>query len=211
MRVFGIFALCLVVLFSAGTAFAQGPEESGMIKTEKGVLVVWNEPGNFFTIEIKGTKIEAIADHDLWFTVDGKFLQIVTVRKTQFMESAQVSADNRTVLNQHRDWESKYVGEVLNAKINVVSSWTKLSSGADALAWSYDMPTVHEKQTAKKQLYLGVVKRDHVFLLNRVIEGNDDEKAVAKYLVDTMSTLRSADKPTSLKAASEQIKKGGSR
>ena len=59
-------------------------------------------------------------------------------------------------------------------------------------------------------MYLAVVKRDHVLLLNTAVTENDDEKTLRQFLLDTMNTLKSSDKPLSLENAREQIMKGNS-
>ena len=77
-----------------------------------------------------------------------------------------------------------------------------------ALSWNYDMPLIDAKQTARRQLYLSVVKGDRVLALNTVVEKDGEEKALQQLLIDTMTTLKPSDKPLSLKKASEEITKG---
>ena len=191
-----------ILMLAVGSALSQ--EQSGAIYTGNGIMIVWNEPGNFYTIEIKGGKIEPIPNMTLWFKVDGKFFQISTPKKVQF---AKDSDADRAVLTAHMVWEANYIGGLLKSKVTPTSEWLKLPNGSEAISWSFDMPKISEKQTARKQLYLAVVKRDHVLLMNSPVEGVEDEKVVFKLLTDTMSTLRSSDKPLSLQQASEQVKK----
>ncbi|MEO6050262.1 MAG: hypothetical protein ABIP78_02885 [Pyrinomonadaceae bacterium] len=208
MRVLYIGVFLFVGLFSVVSNFAQGAEQSGMIKTANGILVVWNEPGNYYTIEIKGEKILPVEGHSLWFTVDGKFFQIVTAMKKEIsVDLNKKDLDDKAILTAHRDWESDYISKTITAKIKVDSAWLKLSNGMDALAWSYEMPHVAEKQTARIQLYLSVSKRDRVFALNSVVEVENNEKAIRQFLVDTMNTLKPSDKPLSLEKVREQILK----
>jgi len=196
--------LCCLIL-AASCAFAQESEQSGMIKTAKGVLVVWNEPGNYFTVEIKGNSIIP-AEQPLLFQVDGKFFQIRTAEKKAFLKNPNdKSLDDKTILAAHRDWEGDYISGMLRTKLKVDSAWLKLANNTDALAWSYNMPGVRDDQSAKRQLYLAIVKRDHVFLLNSAVTGNDNEKEIQQLLLDTMNTMLSSDKPLSLQKASEQI------
>lgn len=199
--------LCLL-LFSAITSSAQATEQSGFVKTADGVLVVWNEPGNCYTLEIKGKTIKPVQDHALWFTVDGKFFQIVTASKSEFLKDPnEKSLDDKAILSSHQVWESDYIAETLNSKLKVGSELIKLSNGTTAMKWSFDMPHVADKQTAIRQLYLSVVKGDRVLALNTVVEANDDETTLQKLLIDTMTTLKPSDKPLSLEKASEQILK----
>jgi hypothetical protein len=200
--------LLLSCLFlTASYSFAQAGEQSGMIKTAKGILVVWNEPGNYYTVEIKGNKILP-AEQPLLFQVDGKFFQIQTAEKKAFLkDSNDKNLDDKAILSAHRDWEGDYISGIIHSKLKIDSVWLKLANNMDVLAWSYNMPKVKDNQSAKRQLYLAVVKRDHVFLLNGAVTANDDEKEIQRLLLDTMNTMRSSDKSLSLKDASEQVMK----
>ena len=196
----------LLVLISATAAFGQ-EEESGMIKTAKGILVVWNEPGNYFTIEIKGTKITPM-QQPMYFDVDGKFFQIQTAEKKQFLKNpSDKTLDNRPILAAHRDWERDYIAGVLKRELKVESEFVDLPGGQLALAWSYEMPKVSAEQTAKRQLYLATVKRDHVLLLNSALTDLADARDTKLLMLETLLTLKSSDKPLSLQKASEMVKK----
>ena len=82
------------------------------------------------------------------------------------------------------------------------------SQGRDAITWNYDMPKVTAQQTAKRQLYLITVVGGHVIGINTIVEKDGEEKALQQFLVDTMNSLKSTDKPLSLEKASEQVLKG---
>jgi len=196
----------LLLLLSATVAFAQD-EQSGMIKTAKGVLVVWNEPGDYFTIEIKGNKITP-GQQSMFFEVDGKIFQIQTAEKKLFLKNpADKALDNKAILAAHRDWEWDYLAGVLKRELKVESEWIDLAGGQQALAWSYDMPKVADTQTVKRQPYLTVVKRDHVLVLNRALTDLADERDAKLFMLETLLTLKPSDKPLSLQKASEQVKK----
>jgi hypothetical protein len=200
---------CALAFLAVANIHAQTAEQSGLIKTAGGFLVVSNEPGNYYTIEVNGKNVEADRDHPMWFKVNGKFFQVVTARKKDFLKDAgDKTLDDRAVLAAHQQWESDYIGDTLGAKLKVGSQYLKLASGMEAVAWSFDMPLVDARQTAKRQLYLAVVKRDHVLVLNTVVEANDDEKSLQKLLIDTMNTLKPSDKPLPLEKAREQVLKG---
>ena len=202
------FVLCVFV-FSVANVLAQPQENSGLIKTADGVLVVSNEPGSFYTLEIKGKSIKPIPDRPFWFTVDGKFLQVVNAEKAQFLkDAADKRLDDKAILSAHRKWESDYISETLGAKLNINSEWLKLSNGMTAIAWNYDMPHVADKQTAKRQLYLIVVKGDRVIGLNTVVEEDGQDKILQQFLIDTMNTFKPRDAPLNLERARELVLKG---
>jgi len=196
-----LLTLIAFVLLFAGSISAQ-EEQSGMIKSANGVLVVWNEPRNYFTIEIKGKDIKPSQQERL-FKVDGRFFQIQSVEKKAFLKPTDKSLDDKAILAAHRDWEKEYISGVIKHELKVDSEWLKLPDDRDILVWSYDMP-----KTALKQFYVAVVKRDHVLLLNTALEKEGEAQASKDFLLQTLSTLKSSDKPLSLQKASEQIIKG---
>lgn len=170
--------------------------------------MVWNEPGNYYTIEIVGRSIQPVQG-ELLFSVDGKFFQIVTTRIKVFLKKDDgKSPEDQVILARHQKWESDYLYETLHTKLKIDSSVVKLPNGKTALAWGYDVPKLTESTTVVKQLYLTVVKGDRILLLNTVVEKGDDENIRKQFLIDTMTTLRPSDKPLSLKKAGEMVLKG---
>jgi hypothetical protein len=203
------FSLLLIICLSASALAQTVEEQSGVIKTAKGILIVSNEPGNIYTLEVNGFSIEPIQGHPLWFKIDGKFFQIVTAEKHQFLNGKSDKGMNeKALLVAHQRWESDYLAETLKRKLQIRSDWPIISNRMTALAWNFDMPVITEGQTAATQLYLTVVKGDRVFVLNSAIETNSDLKAQQAFLVNTMATLKPGNKPLSLKQASEQVLKG---
>jgi hypothetical protein len=208
MRHIKIISLTLLILLSASNLFAQNEEQGGILKTDNGILIVWNEPNNNYTIEFKGSDIQPVPDQRLLFMVDGKFLQMKTVAKKDFLKKAQLKdLDDKAILTAHRDWEVKYLSGVFKETLKIDSSWQKLSNGMDALWWNFEMPP-KEKGQAKKQVYLIVSKGDHILLLNSAVTDKIDEKTAQEFLLATMATLKINKKPLSLKKAQEQILKG---
>ncbi len=207
MRYIKIIALTLLVLLSASNLRAQDDEQGGILKTDNGILIVWNEPNNNYTIEFKGNDIRPVPDRRLLFFVDGKFLQMKTVAKKDFLKKAQMKdLDDKAILTAHRDWEVQYLGGVFKQTLKIDSSWQKLTNGMDALWWNFEMPG-NEKGQAKKQVYLIVSKGDHILLLNSAVTDKVDEKTAQQFLLDTMATLKINKKPLSLKKAQEQLLK----
>jgi len=206
-RLFAIVSCATLFWLLTVAAIGQSEEQGGMVKTADGILIVWNEPGNYFTIEIKGKQIVP-AEQPMMFQVDGKFLQVVTTAKKLFLkEPNSKSSDERAILTAHRDWERDYIAGVLKHELKVESDWVKLPSGQEAHSWSYAMPKVATGQAAVKQLYLTVVKRDHILVVNTALLTGDSEKEGKDFLLSTLLTLKSTDKPLSLQKASEQVTK----
>ena len=200
-------SIILVSIFTVNM-FTQDDDSGGILKTEKGILIVWNEPNNNYTIEVKGNDIRPFADSPLIFYVDKKILQIKTVAKKEFVNNLETAGlDDKSILIAHRDWEVKYLSSLFKQSLKIDSAWQKLTNGMDALLWNFEMPSNGNSQ-AKKQVFLVISKGDYILLLNSAVTDSIDEKTVRQFLLETIETLKINKKPLSLKKAQEQILNG---
>ena len=167
------------------------------IKTAKGLLVVSNEPGNFFSMEIRGKKIGSLPGAPLRFQVDGKYLEIMTHEKAPFVQAANKSdLTDLEILEWHRQWYSDQIEKTFGAKLQVESVPLKLFGNNDVLKWSFPMPPEAGYKHLKRQIYLSIVKGDRILLLNSAWTTDIVElKVINQLLWDTMRTLKFSDKP----------------
>lgn len=179
------------------------------IKTDEGLLFVWNVGELHFTLAIKGKEIKPINDPDhIFFNVDGKVLQIQLASISDSAPDAkEKKLDDRAILAAHRDWESKFIEGLLHSTPKVQVFSAKLSSGGDASLWQFDMPEGMNGE-AKKQVYLTVVSKPYVLLLNSVATDTIAEDVARKFLMDTMATLKISSTTIDVKKLSESIRKG---
>ncbi|HMH42386.1 MAG TPA: hypothetical protein VK557_02795 [Pyrinomonadaceae bacterium] len=181
------------------------------LKTDDGILFIWNRPGFGFTLSIKGKDIRPLNDpNNIFFTVDGLVFQIQSLPISNFAPDARTNKlDDKSILLAHRDWESKFLeDELLHSKLALKSSSEKLASGSDALLWQFDLPEKFKNPDAKTQMYLTIVAKDYVILLNSVVSASGSEAAVHKFLLDVMTSLKFSSEPIDVKKAQETIRKG---
>ena len=189
----------------------KGDFRSGAIKTAGGYLAVWNQPNNYYTLEITGKDVQQTSSEHKHFSVDGMFLQIVDAPISDFVQAAQRQSQNdKAILEAHREWEAKFLEEAYKSKLKTESSWQKLTNGKDALLWFAGIPE-GIKTNVKKQVYLTVVKGDYVLLLGGAVTDTDTDDAVKQLLLKTIETLKPSDKPTDLQKMRDAILKGGPR
>ena len=131
-----------LIALSVSVVSAQQEEGSATIKTNDGILFVWNLSELHFSLTIKGQDIKPLEDPDhIFFTVDGKVLQIHAAAIREFAPDAkEKKLDDRAILAAHRDWESKFIEDLLKSKLRVQTFNVKLSGGGDASLWQFDMP-----------------------------------------------------------------------
>jgi hypothetical protein len=191
------------------TAPSRAEDGLATIKTNDGVLFVWNVDDLHFSLAIKGKDIKPQGDADhIFFAVDGRVLQIQAAAIRQFAPDAkEKKLDERAILAAHRDWESKFIEELLHSKLRVQTFNVKLSNGNAGSLWQFDMPEGMNADT-QKQLYLTVVQRDFVVLLNSEVSATNSEDEGRKFLLETMATLKSSPNPIDVKQLSESISKG---
>ena len=190
-----LFAFTLVIIASLATASrAQNENIRGILRTSTGVLVVWNEPGNNFTLDVKGSNFENIPTKDVAFLLDGKFLQVVTASTIDILADSkrQQKLDDNEILIAHQTWETKYVKDDAGATPKISSEFLKLSNGKTALLWSYRMS---EKPGAERPVFLTVVKDDHVLELNGKITPTVTQTMARSFLLETIQTLKTTPNP----------------
>ena len=209
MRSRGSAAVSLLVLLAVPALLAGQQEDhrNAAIKTEKGYLLVWNEPGNCYTLEINGKNVRQESDEMLHFFVDQDFLQVVTVETKAFLgKGKRRKLDDRDILTAHRDWEGKYLEESNRSKLQFESSWKTLENGNEALLWGFKLPE-SIRQNVTEQIYLTLVKRDHVLLLSTPLTDKTDRNASRDLLFRVASSLKIGDRPIDLKALQETLRK----
>jgi hypothetical protein len=178
------------------------------IKTDEGVIFVWNVRGLYFTLALKGKEIKPLEDPEhIFFSVDGRVVQIQLVSIREFAPDAkEKKLDDKALLAAHRDWEAKFIEGLLGSKLKVQAFNAKLSSGNDASLWQFDMPEGMNSE-AKKQVYLTIISKDYVMLLNCVATDALSDDDGRKFLLDTIATLKISPTPIDVKKLADSIRK----
>jgi len=200
--------LSCAVMATAGRA--QQQEERAAVKTTDGLLFIWNRPDMSFSISIKGNEVKPLdAGGNVFLTVDGKVLQIQSLPISNFAPDARKDKlSDDAILAAHRDWEAGFIeNELLKKKISVKSSSERLPNGMRALLWQYDFPQGFENSDVKTQMYVTVVAKDYMILLNGVANSTFSEATVQNFLRTTMSTLKISSERIDIEKEQEKIRK----
>jgi hypothetical protein len=199
-----------LLLLGFAPVISNGQDEHvrGAVATKTGLLIVWNEPQNNFTIQIRGKAVERVQNKNLAFLIDGKFIQIVTAFNKDFLGGAQSEQklDEKAILLAHRDWESKYLRETVGEKLTVDSEEISLSDGKPALLWSFLTPE-KDREKVKRQVFLTVCKGESVLVLNGAETSEIDRETVRRFLLETIATLKIRKGPLSRADAVELASK----
>ena len=208
MRLVRYPAAVVLALLVAGSIRPNQEEKAiASIQTPTGAILVWNETGNYFTLEITGKSVRPNnSTGDVFFNVDGMVLQVQVAAFSQiFKGSSGKGQTAESILLAHKDWESEYAEGILGKKIKVQSSPLKLKNGNDALFWTYDMPE-GVKAESKKQLFLTMVNNDSVIVLNSVVIGSTKEEDIKQLLTRTLETIKLSPEPFNVEKLREPFK-----
>jgi hypothetical protein len=215
----GIFSIAIPVAEPVNARSAEAnasprvsfQQEDGwaLIKTDDGMLFVWNNRELHFTLAVKGKDIKQVDDPDhIFLTVDGKPLQVQAAGIREFAPNAkEKKLDDKAVLAAHREWESKYIGELLKSKLALKSFSVNMSALGTGSLWEFDMPAGINSE-AKTEVYMTVVCGEYVVMLNCEATATTPETEVRKFLLDTIGTLKTSSEPIDAQKVSESIRAG---
>jgi len=188
-----ICAIALVVSVSAQTS-----ELASVTKTPRGFVVVSNEPGNYYTVVIKGNTITQDPDCPVCLMVDQKPFEMLAVSKKIFLKDP-TGLDDMALLLAYKNWETNRLSDLYDEQFNPTTVWIKLADGNRAVVWNYDKPPRFEgDKEIVSRFALATVKGDHLLLMDISVDRNTDSQKTQQFLVDTMNTLRTSDKRMSI-------------
>jgi hypothetical protein len=201
-------AVCVVTPKSSATPQQQAEGWAG-IKTNEGLLFVWNVKDVHFTLSIKGKEIKSLNDPDhIFFSVDGMVFQVQMAAINEFASDVrEKQLNDRAILAAHREWETKFLEDLLKSKLAVRNFNVRLSNGADASLWQYDMPAEANTESTK-QVYLTAVNQNYVLLLNVAVTSTVTDEVARKYLLETMATLKRSPETIDVQKLAESIRTG---
>ena len=188
-----------VVLLCALTSMAQTDDspQRAAVRTPQGARFIWNQPGNNFTLDIRGNDVRPNnSTTDVYFKADGTVIQIQVAAIGQFV-SASDRPDNRKILIAHRDWEAQHAETILGNLTVTETTDVKLETGRQALFWKFAVPEKFA-QVGKTSEFLTTVNGNYVIVVAANAADQSNEERVRQVLVNTLLTLKVSDKPFEL-------------
>jgi hypothetical protein len=209
-------ATTLLVLISTWSAHAHLQADGvAAIKTDDGYLLVWNDPGISFTLELKGKEVRPMTRTEtgsVAFNVDGVVLQAQSLAISEFIRNpGKPKQRDQAILLAHRDWESHYLEQALGGKLKVTSAPQKLGNGSEALLWTFDAP---KGKTLGEHTYLTTVSGNRVIILNGTEKNASvpiPAKVVQELLLNTLSTLKVSSRPIDVLKLRESVRPRNTR
>ena len=203
-----MIALLLATLIATSSISPYQQLGIQALALDDGVVLVWNQPDDYFTLELRGRRVQPLPyEGRVFFGIDGAVLQVTTVPLSEFLADASRHSE-RAVLEAHRDWEVRFIGEALGSELAVTSSMVTLADGSVALSWNYRMPA-RGRSDASSQYYLSVVRGKRLILLNGAVTEQTTERAVAQLLAVSLATLKVHNAPIDMTRLQDRIKNTG--
>lgn len=165
-----------------------------------GMVLVWDWPGNQFTLEVKGKDVQAgLADRHgrLFFEADDILLLVQPAIISDFVKRPDASGlGTPAILRAHMDWEAQYIeSEVLGKKLDVKAAPQKLADGRDVLLWEYEVPEGTDFPY-KQMVHLTVRSGDNfVLMLHSQLKSRDQAGAARQLLLNTAATIKPTATP----------------
>ncbi|MFL6467539.1 MAG: hypothetical protein ACJ72Z_06245 [Pyrinomonadaceae bacterium] len=173
--------------------FAQVGPHMRHIKNERGLHIISNEPGNYFSIRIEGTAAARLhTPKKYWYTVDGIRFEFYSEENAKFVMTDVPQLDDVVVLRLYR---SELIRRFANLKPKIRSSWLKLANGKDALLLSYEGRPASPVPVTDRQLFIVITGPMHVFGLFAPVLTGQTEAQVRRVLIRTLGTFAFRDEP----------------
>ncbi len=202
---FVVFLLCVLPL-KPQTLNYEG--EFSMLKSNNGVLLIYNAAKNSFMLEIHCKDIKEIDAQDMIFLVDGKVLQITPVPITVFYPDEKPISEIQ-ILEKHVNFEVDYAKSVNGEKVQANIKKFDLNKERMCFAWDYRMPKKLDDtatQSVRKQFFLNTKLEDIVLMLSSVATLKDNDKKIQEFLKKTMSSLKTSETNFNIEELRESLK-----
>ena len=191
-------ALIIISFFFSLTAFCQ--EESGAIKTNKGILLYFNVENNNHTLSLEG-------DIDLsnfpYIKLDDNFLQFIVNDKRNFM-----TKDSSTLSN-YMNWEIDYFEEQFETELEVENETNSISD-LQINFWNIKNPKIDDKEIHNPVIitfFADFIHKDFIyrFSYSSMSGIKKEANAVLKSLINGMTFYSS---PLDMNKLQQAVKNG---
>ncbi len=167
-------------------------------RTARGFIVISNVPGNRYTFEMVGQKIEHIDQKmegmrtlQIW-VIDGVSLQSLAMP----VPPQDDTGNAQQVLRDHQKYEDDHWAEGGWTEIESARKWVKFPSDEPVLYWELRPPRKagNSPRNATKMLFANTLNGRNVIMMTVTLFPRSDEAKAKQLLVDTLLTLMRYEK-----------------
>lgn len=195
-----LFAIILMI-FSGSAIFPQKTPQFFAVKSDHGIIVVYNNKANTFAFEIFGKDIKPQNMNPglMLFLVDGKVLQINFPKVKDVLEGKKLT-DEKEILKLHQKWEIDFQSDqVFKQKLTAENEDTiflNLAGGKSqqTFFWTYKRPAGESSKEFVGDAFQSTLIGDRIMVIGSPISPNENLRERRQYFNGTLSTLIFYDK-----------------
>lgn len=181
---------------------------SGNIKVIDGYVQVFNKPKSFYSLDIRGSKVnEADDKNNIIYSVEGMFLRIYDI-PLDSVSTEKISEE--MVLEKYAAQEELLIEEQLGTDIEVISKLGKTKTGQSYLHWHFVSPsskdTDQKARTVQKEHYISMLCQSQILNLHSIVTNSDDEGKVVAMLKGIADSLKIKKERIDLNALARKVK-----
>lgn len=118
------------------TLTALAANSQSIVGTPNSMYLVYNNPNSYFYLKIDG-KEKSSTEIENMYQVDNKIVQLLTVKKSDFMTIKSTIQKRDDILMQYYRFEKEYLDTIFQKQITFTVEMRKTSKGRDYIFWTY--------------------------------------------------------------------------
>jgi hypothetical protein len=190
-------------------------QSQGIIGTPNSMYLVFNYPNNSFYIKIEG-KDKIKLDNPYAFTIDGRFVQVLTIKTSKFLIDTTKQITDKEILLKYVNWEKDYLTSLYLTDIDCKVEALKTRSGRDYLFWTYDVPISGEDTitdtvrtySVRKQLYVSTIVGQYVFgAYTPYMKSRESFSGLKKFIIRIIESITTSEKEIDLDELNRTVNK----
>lgn len=195
-----LFGLILVTIYNLA-AFAQTTPQVYAVKSDNGIIVVYNNKANTFAFEIVGKDIKPqnFNSEIMLFLVDGKVFQ-ANFPKLKNVLGSKIIKDEKEILKAHQKWEIDFQSDqVFKQKLTAENEDTiflNLEKGKSkqTFFWTYKRPAGNTTNQFVGDAFQSTLIGDRIMVVGSPLTPNQDLRERRQFFNGTLSSLVFFDK-----------------
>ncbi len=203
-----------LLLLIAILVFSKNLYCQGLIGTPTSLILVYNNPNNYFYIEIQGIDKKKTEKKNI-FIIDKRGVQVLAINKYKFLPKVDSSKSQIDILKVYIKWESDYIDSAFNFDIKATEETLRTPKGKEVVFWTYDWPLKQEPtrtdstitNTTQKQMFILRVVKDYVVGINTPLFESDQYENNKAYLLNNIDNIVESDKEIDLDELNKQVNK----
>lgn len=186
-----------IAIIIAIVAIALEVSSQAIVGTPKSMYLIYNNPGNYFYLKIDGEDKRNTEISNMYY-VDGKTVQIITVKKSDFIPDSLPAIKTGKVLERYFAFEKEYIDTMFRNQVEYTSEYAVTHNKREYLFWTFHplvrLNTSENDSTseviAERQLYVATeVGPDIVAASTSFYKDENNFDELKRFLLDIIASI----------------------